>query len=79
MMLAILSHQKSNTVSPRSMIMKITQLSVLNVISDIQFGVLIALLITAIYWNSLQGSFIWDDRAAIVSDVFFQLIQFMRL
>jgi hypothetical protein len=47
--------------------MRITQLSVLNIISDLQFGLLIALLITAVYWNSLQGSFIWDDRAAIVS------------
>ncbi len=46
-----------------------TQLSVVNAITDLHFALLIAFLILAVYWNSLQGAFIWDDRAAIVSQL----------
>ena len=36
-------------------------------LSEVTFHVLLILGIIGLYWNSLQGAFIWDDRAAIVS------------
>ena len=39
--------------------------------SDLQFIALITAIILISYWNSIGGAFIWDDRAAIVSELSF--------
>jgi hypothetical protein len=54
----------------KPMTQKRTSLWGLNILADWVFAVFIAIAITAVYWNSLSGVFVWDDRAAVVSGLF---------
>jgi hypothetical protein len=33
---------------------------------DLLFCALLVLVVCSLYWSSLDGTFIWDDRAAVV-------------
>ena len=36
-------------------------------INDLYFNLIIVISVVFLYYNSIDGNFIWDDRAAIVS------------